>query len=184
MSNDKPDFGDYDEFSEMENEMEEDLGPSRSARKREAKAQQKLGERLIALKPGEFAQIPLPEALFDAISAARNMKAHGALRRQRLLIGKLMRQHDTAEIETALARLDQAHHQGTAQFHAVEKWRDRLIEEGDEALTELLEQYPEADRQRIRQLMRQAVAEKKADKPPKSGRELFKLLRDILGDGL
>ena len=184
MSNDKPDFDDDDDFAGMDNGMEEDFGPSRSARKREAKAQQKLGERLIALKPGEFAQIPLPEALFDALSAARNMKAHGALRRQRLLIGKLMRQHDTAEIEAALARLDQAHHQGTARFHAVEQWRDRLVEEGDEALTEFLEHYPDADRQRLRQLMRQAVVEKKAEKSPKSGRELFKLLRDILGDGL
>lgn len=171
---------DHDEDSSTQ---DEDLGPSRSARKREAKALQKLGERIVSLTPGEFAQIPLSEALRDAITAARNMKAHGAMRRQRLLIGKLMRQHDTAEIEAALARLDQLKHRDTAQFHAVEKWRDRLVEEGDSALAELLDEYPVADRQQLRQLMRQAAAEKKADKPPKAGRELFRLLRELLTSG-
>lgn len=172
-----PDFPDEPGFPGDE----EDFGPSKSARKREAKALQKLGERLVALTPGEFAQIPLSESLRDALQTARNMRAHGALRRQRLLIGKLMRQHDTSEIEAAIARLDQVKHQSATKFHAVEGWRDRLIADGDSALAEFLDEYPDADRQRLRQLMRQAQAEAKAGKAPKSSRELFRLLRELLG---
>ena len=32
-------------------------------------------------------------------------------------------------------------------MHQTEKWRDRLIDEGDDALTEFLNEHPDADRQ-------------------------------------
>ena len=62
---------------------EEDLGPSKSARKREAHALQKLGEHLVTLKETELAQLPLPDTLLEAIREARRLKNRGALHRQR-----------------------------------------------------------------------------------------------------
>jgi len=40
----------------------EDEGPSKSARKRAATAAQKLGEKLIGLRPADLARLPLPAA--------------------------------------------------------------------------------------------------------------------------
>ena len=76
--------------------------PSKSARKRETLALQTLGERLIELAPEQLASIGLDEALLEAILAAKSIRAHGALRRQKQLIGKLMRGIDPAPVAAAL----------------------------------------------------------------------------------
>ena len=86
----------------------EDLPPSKSARKRAAHALQKLGERLVRMKPAEVAALPLPELLAEAIEEARRLRARGALARQYQYIGKLMRDIDVAELERALERLEAA----------------------------------------------------------------------------
>ncbi len=79
--------------------------PSKSARKREYHALQKLGEELISLRGSELQSMPLDEDLREAVLEARRMKAHGALKRQKQYIGKLMRHLDPEPIRTALERL-------------------------------------------------------------------------------
>ena len=79
--------------------------PSKSARKREYLALQKLGEDLITLRESELLSIPLDEDLLEAVQEARRIKAHGALRRQKQYIGKLMRHVDPEPINAALERL-------------------------------------------------------------------------------
>ena len=66
-----------------------------------------------------------------------------------------------------------------AQEHAIVRWRERLLSE-ESALTEFARQYPRADTQRLRLLARNANAEHAAGKPPKSFRELFRLVRDTV----
>lgn len=73
--------------------------------KREYIARQKLGEELISLKHPELTALPLDEALLEAVLEAQQMKAHGALRRQKQYIGKLMRHVDPEPIRDALAKL-------------------------------------------------------------------------------
>jgi len=88
-----------------ENELDEDaeeLPPSKSARKREAHALQKLGERLVKMRPVDMATLPLPEPLVEAITEARRLRSRGALGRQHQYIGKLMRDVDSAALEAAL----------------------------------------------------------------------------------
>lgn len=82
-----------------------ELKPSKSARKREYLALQKLGEELITLKQSELDTLPLDEDLLEAVMEARQIKAHGALRRQKQYIGKLMRQIDPQPLTAALAKL-------------------------------------------------------------------------------
>ena len=89
-------------------EADEDLPPSKSARKRAAHALQKLGERLVRMKPAEVAALPLPELLVEAIAEARRLRSRGALARQHQYIGKLMRDIDVDALESALARLEVA----------------------------------------------------------------------------
>ena len=82
-----------------------DSKPSKSARKREYLALQKLGEELILLRESDLQGIALDEELLEAVVAARQIKSHGALRRQKQYIGKIMRQVDPEPIRAALDRL-------------------------------------------------------------------------------
>ena len=79
--------------------------PSKSARKREYLALQKLGEELVTLRESDLRSMPLDEDLLEAVQEARRIKAHGALRRQKQYIGKLMRHVDPEPINAALERL-------------------------------------------------------------------------------
>lgn len=111
-----------------------DSKPSKSARKREQQALQSLGEQLISLGDAELASLALDERLEDAVKNARGMKAHGALRRQKQLIGKLMRDLDAEQIRSALVELRADDARDKQIFARAEKWRDRLIREGSGAL--------------------------------------------------
>ena len=77
--------------------------PSKSARKRAAHAAQDLGEELVRLRDQELEALELPEALLEAIRAARRITSRAALARQRQYIGRLMRELDPAPIRAALA---------------------------------------------------------------------------------
>jgi len=87
----------------------EEWGPSKSQRKRDADRLQELGESLIALKPSELVALPLPESLFDAVSLAQRITAHGGLYRQKQLIGKLMRNLDVEPSAAAMPQADLDH---------------------------------------------------------------------------
>ncbi len=157
---------------------------SKSQLKREAHALKDLGDELSNLKPEQLAAIPMEDNLREAIEETRRLKARNVrsgLKRQLQYLGKLMRRAEVEPIEEALARIQGNHAEEKALLHRSERWRDRLIEEGDGALGELLDEYPQADRQHLRQLIRNAQREQKAGKPPKSAREIFREIRDLVG---
>ena len=156
--------------------------PSKSQRKRDAEAQQRLGEQLVALDAKQLRQCTLPEALLDAILTAQKIKQHGGRKRQLQYIGKLMRQIDTAPIEASLQALQNRYHQDTAAFHRIEQWRERLLAD-DQATTELMALHPSIDAQQLRQLIRNARREQQQGKTAKAYRELFRLLREALSSG-
>ena len=84
----------------------DDLKPSKSARKREYLARQKLGEDLISLQAADLRTMGLDDDLLDAVLEAKGMKKHGALRRQKQYIGKLMgRLEDVEPVRAALERV-------------------------------------------------------------------------------
>lgn len=163
------------------NDDEEDDYISRSHFKREAEAAQALGERLITLRKEQLDQLDLSEKLYDSILLAQRLTANGAIRRQRQYIGKLMRTEILEPIEAKLAEWDRGGKAETARLHRLERWRDRLIS-SETMLGEWLKEYPDTDVQRMRSLIRNAQKEAETHKPPKSSRELFKLLREITAD--
>ncbi|WP_421022013.1 ribosome biogenesis factor YjgA, partial [Klebsiella pneumoniae] len=77
-------------------------------------------------------------------------------RRQLQLIGKMLRQRDVEPIRQALDKLKNRHNQQVVLFHKLEQLRDRLIVEGDDAVEEVLSLWPNADRQQLRSLIRNA----------------------------
>lgn len=156
--------------------------PSKSQLKRMAHEAQEMGERLVELPAKQLAQIEMPPELEEAVMQARNMPSRGAHKRQLQYIGKVMRHIDLEPITRALQRMDDRHHEGVGAFHEIEHMRDRLIDNMDETLEELLNRFPDIDRQHIRQLVRNTQAELKKNKPPKSKRQLFQFLKQIMSE--
>ena len=113
--------------------------PSKSAKKREYLALQALGERLIGLTQEQLDGISLDDRLRDAVLDAQSMRSHGALRRQKQLIGKLMRGVDPAPIEAALASLGREDREARRIFRDAEQWRDRIVRDPGAALAEFVE---------------------------------------------
>ncbi|HSX59875.1 MAG TPA: ribosome biogenesis factor YjgA [Tahibacter sp.] len=171
-----------------DDELPEDDGddsPSRSQRRRDALAVFELAERLVALTDAQLGHLALDEDLLDEVEKARRITQQIARKRQIQFLAKIMRRRED-ELPAIRAQLDhdrQLARRETAELHRLEEWRDRLIDEGDEALTELLRQFPSADRQHLRQLARQARTERHDNRPPHAFRELFRELRALFEGG-
>ena len=162
----------------LPDDAEETGSLSKTKRKAAMEALQDLGGKLVDLPGDKLGKLNLPENLRDAVLEARRITSNGALRRQMQYIGRLMREADTAPIEDQLQRWEGKHTAETAHFHQLERWRERLLKE-ESALSEFMQRYPHTDSQQMRTLIRNSQREQAANKPPKSSRELFKLLRDI-----
>ena len=161
---------------EIDAESEVDI--SKSQRKRESQALRQLGESLVKLPAKQLDKIPLETDLRDAIDLCRRINSHSARKRQLGFIGKLLRNTEIDDIQTALEKLQQQDRQAVQQFHQLEQLRDQLIEHGDDALHLITDKHPHVDRQHLRQLIRQARKDHSAQKP-KGPRALFKFLRAL-----
>lgn len=157
-----------------------DLPPSRSQLKRESRALQTLAEQLSALPPEEIGNLDLPSEIIEELLRAAGMKKRSGFRRHIRYIGGLLRQIDTSRISDALENREEKNRRRTAFFHQAEQWRDRLIDEDESALAEILDTFPKADLQRLRQLARNARKEKEHEKPPRAARELFRTLHRMI----
>lgn len=153
---------------------------SKSQIKRELHALQDLGQRLTKLKPEQQARLPITEPLAQALREAPKHSSNSAHKRHIQYIGKLMREQDIDAIGAVLEQINGSNRAYNERFHAMERWRDRLLEEGDRAVQEFFEQFPQADLQHLRNLLRQARQERERNKPPAAARNLFKYLRELL----
>lgn len=155
--------------------------PTKGELKRQAQTLQALGEQLIEAPEELVAGLDLPEKLRDAIELARRITSHGALVRQKLFIGKLMRRVDPDPIRAALEAVSETARLTTMRFKRAERWRDRLVLEGQAAIGDFIAQVPQADRAVLSRLATAAAAEHVSGKPTGAKRELFRWVRDMLG---
>ena len=158
-------------------------GPSKSRRKRESSALQDLGEELTSLSAEQLSRMELPQDLFEAVRLGQSITAHGGLQRQRKFIGKLLRGLDPEPIRARLAALRGESAGQLRLLHQCEAWRDRMLAEGDAPINEFVGEHPEAERGKLRQLVRDARREQSAEHPPRSARLLFRYLRETLEAG-
>lgn len=162
------------------------LDSSRSQQRREALDVLALAQRLADLSASQLAKLPVPEPLRPHIEETRRITSHIARKRQMAFLAKQMRREDEETLDAIRDALDsggEAARQETALLHRAERWRERLLDEGDAALAELIEAHPAADRQQLRQLVRNALDERRRNKPPHAFRELFRAVRELLEAG-
>lgn len=147
----------------------QDEPASKTRRKKDMLALQQLGAQLVGLNQQQLETMELPESLLQAVQEARRLTKHEARRRQMQYIGRLMRDIDAAPIRDRLEQWQGQGREHTAQLHALERWREELLA-GDAALEQFLREYPGADSQKLRTLIRNARREQGANLPPKSYR--------------
>lgn len=161
--------------------------PSRSQKKRDSSALQVLGGKLAELPDSALKRLALPPRLEEAIREYKKLSKHEAKRRQLQFIGALMRETDTDPLAHAVADMEAGNRSQAREFHIVEALRTALLSGDESGLEELVALAPESDqaevRSRIRMLVRNARAEAAKNKPPRSSRTLFRLLRELRAGG-
>jgi ribosome-associated protein len=185
------------EGSELDQELKRELkgseGPSKTDLKRESEALQAQGQALLTLNSAAFDALNLPDILVQALTEFKRISNFEGKRRQGQFVGKLMRKLEPdvlTAIEVALALHRQGLQHNSAQLHAAESWRDRLIE-SDEHVSAWMQAQPGTDSQQLRALVRQArkdlvpatgheVAQGLAPRQSRAYRELFQLIKDHL----
>ena len=168
-------------YKQPSDNPDDDTDISKSARKREMTALQKLGTQLLDLPAKQFSHLPLSAQLREALELAKRLKQREARRRQLQYIGKLMRSENLEQITDTLARFEDDNRLFRQRFQRLEKIRDDLISDSDKSMGQLIDNHPELDRQHLKQLIRQARKEKASEKmPPAASRKLFKYLRETL----
>jgi ribosome-associated protein len=152
---------------------------SKTARKKEMTELQDMGEILTELSKERLAQVPMSEELREAVKEFKRLSANGARRRQMQYIGKLMRHEEIEPIQAKIDQFQGVSTVATALLHRIERIRNDMVA-NDEAITKFLNEFPEADVQLLRNLVRNTRKETELAKPPKSYRELFQAIKAIL----
>jgi len=167
-----------------DDETGEFFSPSRSQNRRDALDVLELAETLTGLSAAQLARLPIPDELMPHIRDTQRITSYGARKRQIAFLAKQMRRQDDAALDAirdAMSKDGEAARRETAALHRVEALRDALLGfEGDAAMTALLAEHPHADRQHLRQLVRNAHDERKRNKPPHAFRDLFRELKELL----
>jgi len=166
------------DIDDLTPEMEEEL-KSKTEIKKEMHQLQDFAQSLVEMSKHQRSLIPLSEDLKDAMMVADKIKnKHEALRRHIRHIAKILLETDLAPIHQAIDVMANKHQQATAKFVRLETLRDELIEQGNDAVESALVEFEHMERQKLKQLVRHAAKEKKAEKLGKHYRNLFAYLKE------
>ncbi len=153
---------------------------SKSQRKRDCHDIQKLGENLMKLKLDDLQKIDLPDTLISALHEAKSITQHTALKRHKQYIGKLLIRDNIAEdIDKQLQKLLHKDDTSSLHFKHLEQWRDNIMQGGDTAINDFVSEFPQADRQHLRQINRKAIKEQEQGKSTSAYKSLFQYIREI-----
>ena len=139
-----------------------------------------LSQELAELPPTQLKALELPDILYKSLTEASGMPHKSARKRLLKFITGQLNKIDIDPYLERLARMKSQSAHAVREHHIAERWRARLINDGNAALTELLNDHPHADRQQLRQLIRNAQKETELAKPPKSSRLLYRYLKVLL----
>ncbi len=128
---------------------------SKTRRKQRMTELQKMGAELMTLNKRQLDLIDLPENLLSAMREYQRLpNRHEAKRRQMQFIGKLMRAADHDAIREALDKLRAPDRQEMRRAQQIETWGERLLQGDDETVEAFLAEWQHAERQPLRQLLR------------------------------
>jgi len=167
-------MSEHNEYSETSDEQ-----VSKSQIKRDLLELQKVGERLVGMKPDQLNILQLTSTMLEALEESRRITSRNALRRHIRRIAKLLQSEDMNAIRSELDKMDNRHLEDARRFKVLEQWRERLLSGGDEVLNELVASYQDIDRQHLRQLVRAALREQKSAKPGGAAKKIFRYLKEL-----
>ena len=166
------------DIDDLTPEMAEEL-KSKTEIKKEMHQLQDFAQSLVEMSKHQRSLIPLSDDLKDAMIVADKIRnKHEALRRHIRHIAKILLETDLEPIHQAIDVMANKHQQATAKFTRLELLRDELIAKGNTAVENLLAEFEQMDRQKLKQLVRHATKEKKAEKLGKHYRNLFDYLKE------
>ncbi|MGB1198840.1 MAG: ribosome biogenesis factor YjgA [Thalassotalea sp.] len=159
-------------------EFDEEL-KSKSEIKREMHQLQDFAARLVKLSKHQRSKIPFTEEIkADLVLADKINNKHEALRRHIRHMAKVLSETDLEPINQALDVMANKHQQESSKHIKLETLRDELIEQGNNAIEATLSEHPTLERQKLRQLVRNAAKEKANEKTGKHYRDLFNYLKE------
>lgn len=162
---------------------EDEFGKSKSQLKREMHALQDLGKRMLDLSNDQLDTLPISDTLRSAIEESRRIRQNEAKRRHLQYVGKIIRQEDDPDaLKRAIDAFDAGSEEHTRRHHLAERWRDRMITEGDSVVGEFFNYCPSADMQHLRNLARNARKDVEKQKNTGQARKLFRYLRECIDD--
>jgi ribosome-associated protein len=168
-------------MNENDSYDEEDYGKSKSQLKREMHALQGLGRQMLDLSNDQLDTLPISDTLRAAIEESRRIRQNEAKRRHLQYIGKVIRLEDDPDaLKRAIEAFDSGSEEHTRRHHLAERWRDRMIAEGDTVVGEFFSYCPEADMQHLRNLARNARKDAEKQKNTGQARKLFRYLRECV----
>lgn len=168
--------------------------PSRSAKKRESIALQKLGEELTELPAAERAGLNLPPELESALSELDAIHDREARRRQRQFIGKIMRNVDAGAIARGLATRRSLRTQRSEWLVMAKNYTELLINAPEKEINRILKRFlsltvpgmlgeAQPDRlKHLRELVRKARGQRETSpaETAQASKELFDALAALL----
>lgn len=158
----------------------DDDRPSRSQKKRDSTALQRMGEELAALGSSVLARMPITPDIREAVLEWQRLNSHEGRRRQMQYIGRLMREEaEPQAVRDALDALKLGHAGETASFKHSEKLRDDLMRATDAELDALLAAFTSEDAAELRDLTAKARNEREHGRPPHAYRALFRKLKSL-----
>jgi len=152
---------------------------SRSELKRQADDYHQLGRTIMGLSDKQRKKIPMSEDLAAAVALANRIRhTKEGFRRQMQFVAKVLRASDADEIRQSLNQFKNRDKRVEVEAAKLERVRDLMIKNGDDEINTFVEAHPSADRQKFRQLVRQAAKEHKAEKPGKGYKALFQYIKE------
>ncbi len=157
---------------------------SKSQRKREMQDLRTVAEKLVAMSDEQLSKIVNADIL-KAVSEYRRISKGNARKRQLQFLAKLLKSVDITDIQQLIDRYDASTRSHNIRFHQLEQWREQLMRQDFDAIEEIAAQYPATDRQHLKHLVRNAVAEQlKIEQgkkvPPAQFRKIFQYLKTLM----
>lgn len=156
---------------------------SKTELKKDAKDTKGIGLAIVKLSPNQRAKLDLDEELSYALEVADKIRnTREGYRRQLQFIGRLLRARDTDAIQLKMDQLTNTNKQAEKQLTMLEQLRSQLLAEGDSRVNQLVADYPEFERQKLRQLIKKTQKQQQLhpEQTSPAFKELYQYLREII----